>query len=294
MSIVNNAHPGSSLVLLNLIDRYLLARGKPVSRVEMLTTLRPDNLPLTENAEKRFEWNLNFWLEQGLWATSEDGAISLVPNPQHQDLPTRLLAKIVSNTSTFKDDEILEGSRTEPFLRAITSLLPQRAFTFLGGKTLGSSNAAEVVNNFLPGKKLNETNELSGFLAFADFLGFLEPVEKAYVIDPTRAIKPYLPTIFSDEGRLPIKTVVERLGVYLPMLDGGRYRRLIEPLMEGFEFDEPYEISAALSHALVRLESSFQIRLERPSDDSTSLNLQLPGQAQRSVGEVHYISQNNE
>lgn len=293
MSIVNNAHPGSSLVLLNLIDRYLLAKGKPVPRAEMSATLRPDNLPLTENAEKRFEWNLNFWIEEGVWAMREDGAISPSANPPHKDLPSRVLAQIISNTTTIADDQILEGSRTEPFLRAITSLLPQRAFTFLGGKTVGLGNAAEVVNNFLPGKKLNESNELSGFLAYADFLGFLEPVEKAYVVDPTRAIKAYLPAIFSGESRLPIKTVVERLGVYLPMLDGGRYRRLIEPLMEGFEFDEPYEMSAALSHALVRLESSFQIRLERPSDDSEALYLQLPGLAQRSVGEVHYISQNN-
>lgn len=42
--MVNNAHPGSSLILLNLIDRVLVRKGKPVARAELLDTLRPDLL----------------------------------------------------------------------------------------------------------------------------------------------------------------------------------------------------------------------------------------------------------
>jgi len=288
MSMINNAHPGSSLILLNLIDRALIRRGSRVSRAELLETLRPELLPKSENGAKRFEWNLDFWLEEGLWLQDSEGMI-LSPTPvEEQSLAFRVLDLIIKNLAKGPDGAILDGARTEPFFRAMTCLLAQRRYTFMGGEAVSSANAAEAINSHLPGRGLNESNELSTFLAYGDFLGFLEPYGKGYIVDPTRAIRPYLEYIFGKDKLLPIRTFVERLGACLPLLDSGPYRMLLEPYMAAWQSDASHEISAALSHALVRLENEFLLRLEKSSDDSLSMRLLLPNGVQRSVGEIHY------
>jgi len=288
MSMVNNAHPGSSLILLSLIDRVLVRRGKPVARAELLETLRPDLLPKSETGAKRFESNLDFWLEEGLWLQDSEGMIHSPPQAGEQSLASRVLELIIKNAVKGPDSAILDGTRTEPFFRAMTCLLAQRRYTFMGGDSVSSANAAEAVNSHLPGRGLNETNELSTFLAYGDFLGFLEPFGKGYIVDPTLAIQPYLERIFEGERVLAVRVFLERLGEYLPLLDGGCYRRLLEPYMEDWQSDASHEISAALSHALVRLESLFRLRLEKSSDDSSSMRLLLPNGVQRSVSEIYY------
>ena len=288
MSMVNNAHPGSSLILLNLIDRVLVRRGKPVPRAELLETLRPDLLPRSETGAKRFESNLEFWLEEGLWLQGSEGVILSPLQAGEQSLASRVLELIIKNAVKEPGDAILDGTRTEPFFRAMTCLLAQRRYTFMGGESVNSANAAEAVNSHLPGRGLNESNELSNFLAYGDFLGFLEPFGKGYIVDPTRAIGPHLERIFDGEAVLAVRVFVERLGKCLPLLDGGRYRILLEPYMADWQPDASHEISAALSHALVRLESLFRLRLEKSSDDSLSMRLLLPSGVQRSVGEIHY------
>lgn len=288
MSMVNNAHPGSSLILLNLIDRVLVRKGEPVARAELLDTLRPDLLPKSETGAKRFESNLDFWLEEGLWLQDSEGVIFLPPQARNQSLASRVLELIIKNAVKGPGSAILDGTRNEPFFRAMTCLLAQRRYTFMGGDSVSSVNAAEAVNSHLPGRGLNESNELSTFLAYGDFLGFLEPFGKGYLVDPTRAIEPYLERIFEGERALAVRIFVERLGECLPLLDGGRYRRLLEPYMADWQSDASHEISAALSHALVRLESLFRLRLEKSSDDSSSMRLLLPNGVQRSVSEIQY------
>jgi len=288
MSMVNNAHPGSSLILLNLIDRALVRRGKPIARAELLETLRPELLPKSETGAKRFESNLDFWLEEGLWLQDSEGMIFAPPQASENDLPSRVLQLLIDNAATRSESAILDGTRTEPFLRAMTCLLAQRRYTFMGGESVSSFNAAEAVNSHLPGRELNESNEPSAFLAYGEVLGFLEPFGKGYIVDPTLAIEPYLERIFEGGRVLPFRVFVERLGEYLPLLDEGGYRRLLEPCMENWKPDAPYEVSAALSHALVRLESLFRLRLEKSSDDSLSMRLLLPNGVQRSVGEIQY------
>ncbi|ANI32652.1 hypothetical protein AA098_03695 [Pseudomonas sp. JY-Q] len=291
MSMVNNANPGSSLILLNLIDRVLVRKEKPVARAELVETLRPDFLPESETGAKRFESNLDFWLEEGLWVQNSEDMILLPLQSGDQRLPSRVLELIIKNTVNEPDSAILDGVRCEPFIRAMTCLLAQRSYTFMGGDVLSTANAAEAINSHLPGRGLNESNELSTFVSYGDFLGFLEPFGKGYVVDPTLAIKPYLERIFEGKRVLSVRVFIERLGNYLPLLDGGRYRRLLEPYMEDWQPDASHEISAALSHALVRMESLFLLRLEKSSDDSSSMSLLLPNGVQRSVGEIHYRSE---
>lgn len=294
MSIVNNASAGSSLSLLHLIDRVLLRKGKPVSRTEILELLRPEFLPKSDGAKRRFEENLKFWIKEGIWAEDESGITTVPEDATEKNLAHRILTLIVRNSKDTTDSSILDGTRVEPFFRAMTCLLAQQAYTFMGGDVLEPGKYEEAVNKWLPGGRgLNLTNELTVFLQYGKFLGFLEPFGVGYIVDPTRAIEPNLKSVFGGESKLLLKTFIDKLAELVPLLDGGRFRILLEPLMQdlGWHPREVSQVSPALSHALVRLESSFQLRFDKASDDKNSMQLQLPGGVIRDVGDVHYVAE---
>lgn len=295
MSIINNASPGNSLNILNLVDRVLLRKGKTISRIEVFNLLRPENLPEKDNAKWRFEKNLDFWIKEGLWVQDENEFISLPKDSAERKLPYRLLDIIIKNLNKAPDQSILDDKKTEPFIRAMTCLLAQRTYTFAGGNKLKSGkhgNGQEAINKWLPGERgVNESNELSSFLQLGFFLGFLEPLGSGYIVDPTRAIQPYLKEIFHDDKNLPIKVFINRLAEFIPLLDGGRFRCLIEPLMKdlGWAADSEGYVSASLSHTLMRLENSFVIELKKSSDTEGSMQLQLPSnEAIKYVSHVVY------
>lgn len=280
MSIINNAHAGSSIRLLNLIDRVLSRReGKPIPRQELIEVCRPESLPGTDNAAKRFEWNLNFWIEEGLWVEDETGIHMPSDFQRGQALSSRVLSLIIKNAS---DTDITQGSRTEPLLRNICCLLAQDKYTFAGGEVLKSGaagNCAEAINSRLPSSmSINVSNEASTMLEYGEFLGFLEPLEDNLIVDPTRAVESVLESVFSENKELPAKAFLELLGKYLPMLDGGIYREVIESLMidKGWAKPKLPQISSSLSHALFRLNLGSKITLEQLSDDVNSVSLILP------------------
>lgn len=295
MSMVNNANPGSSLSLLHLIDRVLLRKDRCMSRSEVLEILRPDLLPKSDGAKKRFEENLGFWLKEGLWSEDDNGMISAPVGATEKNLPVRVLALIIANSRNSSDQTILDDKRVEPFFRAMTCLLAQHAYTFMGKSIVESGkygNAQEAVNNWLPGDRgLNLSNELTVFLQYGDFLGFLEPFNSGYIVDPTRAIEPYLEVVFGGEEKLSLMKFVGRLSKEVPLLDGGRFRNLLEPLMQelGWYPQEKNRVSPALSHALVRLENNFRLRLDKASDDGNSMRLELPDGGVRYVGDIFYV-----
>lgn len=297
MSMVNNANPGSSLSLLHLIDRVLLRKGKPASRTEIIELLRPDLLPKSDNAKKKFEENLKFWVKEGLWTEDENEIITVPADAAEKNLAQRVLVVIINNLKKSTDKSILDDNRVEPFFRAMTCLLAQQAYTFMGGEVVETGrngNAQDAVNKWLPGGRgLNLSNELPVFLQYGEFLGFLEPFNAGYIVDPSRAIEPNLKTVFAGESKLPLKVFIERLSELIPLLDGGRLRILLEPLMQGLGWHprEHNQVSPALSHALVRLENAFRLRLDKSSDDRNSMQLQLPGGAIRYIGDVHYVAE---
>jgi hypothetical protein len=238
-------------------------------------------------------------IKEGLWIINDDGMISVSLEAKDRNLPERVLWLIIDNARSQTDQAILDEKNTEPFFRAMTCLLVQQGYTFMGGEILlpgKNGNAQKAVNRWLPDERgLNLSNELATFLQYGDYLGFLEPFGEGYIVDPTRAIEPYLKVVFDSEKKLPLRVFIERLAEKIPLLDGGRFRRLLEPLMEGLGWHtrEVYKVSPSLSHALLRLESSFRLRFDKASDDTSSMQLQLPEGKHRFVSEVVYLSEVN-
>lgn len=295
MSIINNAHAGSQIRILCLIDRVLIRRKKltPIDRPELIETCRPENLPNSEGAQKRFVENLDFWLEEGLWQKDGDNISSQETGGTEWNFPHRILSLIIKQ-HTSKD--ILQGNRIEPFLRTITTLLCQDQFTFQGQHRNNTSletpaNIAAAINSRLPDNlSINASNEANTLRDWGLFLGLLEPFGKGCITDPTRAISPFLSELFAKNKELSIRDFISTLAERLPMLDGGIYRQVIEPLLEVNGWQPPLNnrVSASLSHALLRLEADHQLTLDQPSDDSRSMVLLNTDGQERSVGAVRY------
>jgi len=295
MSIINNASPGSQIRLLCLVDRFLIrSRKQTISRQDLIETCRPENLPQTEGARKRFVDNLNFWLVEGLWEEGAEGIVCRDLTTSEQDLPVRVLNLCIKQCA---EQSILKGNRIEPFLRTITVLLAQDQLTFQGQQRGAQGldtpgKIAEAVNSRLPSDlSINESNEANWLKDWGIFLGFLEPFAGGVITDPTQAIEPFLAEIFDYKNRaLPVRDFITALAEHLPMLDGGSYRQVMEPLLEEGGWQRPLgnRVSASLSHAILRLEKGLQLILEQPSDDSRSMILRTTEGKERSVGTVRY------
>ena len=289
MSIINNANPGSSIVIVSTIDRYLKEQqAKQISLESLQQLLRPEALPKSDNAKPKFKDNLRFWLERGLWQLDNDTYISLPSEHESLSLEARLINIIVSQTST---DTFLEGNSVEPFVRYITCLLAQDQYSFAGGTrlTVGSEgNLLAALSQYAQFKRYPNGNEASLFLSWAQFLGFVEPDPQGYLLDPTRAILPYLNRIFSSTSSMSVQTFLNTLAQYLPMFDQGRFvQDLAKCTVETVQPRSEFQLSAALSHALLRLELMKKIRLESKSDDQNALQLYMPvGITARSVSNI--------
>ncbi|WP_341263316.1 hypothetical protein [Morganella morganii] len=68
MSIINNANPGSGLILLPLIERVLQSAQEPLSQDTLLARYRPDNLPTNDNAWGKLKENLKLLVQSGTLA----------------------------------------------------------------------------------------------------------------------------------------------------------------------------------------------------------------------------------
>jgi hypothetical protein len=295
MSIINNAHPGSSIRLLCLIDRVLNRQNGPIQREKLKTLCCPENLPTTEGARKRFDENLKFWIDEGLWVEHEGGITQSFSDCNEDNLPERVLRRLTKRVNEADDDALLKGKRVAPLMRCLSCLLALDEFTFFNrqGALPGTAqNIAAAINRFLPPQfSINESNEATTLVDYCYFLGFFELTrQNTYVVDPTRAIAPFLKDVFAAENTLPISDFLRRLSELLPMLDNGQFRRAVEDEMseENWTKSEPLNISATLSHSLLRFRSALRIVMNAASDDPVSMRLKLPGDKFESISSIKF------
>lgn len=293
MAIINNAHPGSQIRLICVIDRVLNRRGnKPILQDELESLLRPEALPQSHIGAERLRKNLDFWLEEGLWLKSEAGISPHSPLANERNLPGRVLRTLMANEPK---ETLLEGMRGQPFLLGITALLAQNKYTFVGKSTLTKETVPGAVGLLLKDsvnegerRQINLSNEATTFLEYAFFLGFVEPFMEGYLVDPTRAIESVLDSVLDNHSSLPAIDFISRLAEVLPMLDGGSYRQQVEPLIiaDNWIPNEPLHLSASLSQALVRLELAMQLKFEIRADDHRAVLLFMPNGLTRRISAV--------
>lgn len=282
MSIINNANPGSSLVLIPLIDRILQNTPIQLSLETVVTRYRPNNLPANDNAWGKIKENLAFWCRLGLWPMNGELLLPLVD--EAPPLYHRLLECTIA---ACKEKGIVEGKECEPLWRVMICLMSLQQHSLGGQEPLLPNVITEKVQKWLPNETIN-TNVEKLVREFGRYLGFLELGPNGnYFTDPTRAIQCFLPQIFGEQKILSIKAFMANMAEVMPMMDGGEFRVKVQELMskQGWSATEGNNISTSTSLALRRLEISKRILLTTGSDDEASLSLQLPG------GEIRPVSQ---
>lgn len=105
---------------------------------------------------------------------------------------------------------------------------------------------------------------------WARYLGLAErltikPVAEKVIPDPARAITMRLPQIFADDRELTMQTFIQRLGVQIPVLDGGQVWNEMESRLKAATHAHDH-LSQATSFALLRLEQAGKIKLAEISD----------------------------
>jgi len=292
VAITNNAAAGSQIRLLCMIDRVLNRRmGEPISKTALVDLLRPEMLPGSTGARKRLPVEISFWANEGLWKVEEAGLSQQSPLCSERDLPSRVLRTLINTEKTVP---LLTGTRGQPFLMSVTSVLAQDKYTLRGNEPLTKdavpTAVGPMINDKMAGvgrRNLNTSNEAEPFLDYAYFLGFTEPYLDGWVMDPTRAIEGVLDNLQLAPAT-PIQQFLDRLAEQLPMLDRGKYRELVEPLIiaENWQPLEGRIISASLSQALLRLELTMQLTFNTLSDDPDDWILQNTDGSQRRISTV--------
>ncbi|EPJ5577691.1 hypothetical protein I5445_08100 [Citrobacter farmeri] len=284
MSIINNANPGSGLILLPLIERVLQSAQEPLSQDTLLDRYRPNNLPANDNAWGKLKENLSFWCSLGLWTMRDAMLLPLEENAR--PLAHRLLACAID---ACREKGVASGNECEPLWRVLSCLLTLQQHSFGGQEPLSPTIITNKVHKWLPGETIN-TNTEKLVREFGRFLGFLELMPDGnYVTDPTRAIQCFLPEIFGNTRTLPAKIFMANMAEVMPMMDGGQFRNSVHDVMQqekDWIAPEGGNICTSTSIALQRLEISKRIILTTGSDDEDASSLQLPDGKIRRVSQI--------
>ncbi|MBI0552214.1 protein DpdG [Pectobacterium parmentieri] len=284
MSIINNANPGSGLILLPLIERALQSTLVPLSQETLIARYRPNNLPTNDNAWGKLKENLIFWCNLGLWPIHDTMVLPLEENAR--PLTYRLLACAID---ACREKGVANGNECEPLWRVLSCLLSLQQHSLGGQEPLSPTIITNKVHKWLPGETIN-TNTEKLVREFGRFLGFLELMPDGnYVTDPTRAIQCFLPEIFGDTRTLPAKIFMANMAEIMPMMDGGQFRNAVHVVMQqekDWIAPDVDNICTSTSVALQRLETSKQIILNTGSDDENVVSLQLPQGKSRRISQI--------
>jgi hypothetical protein len=295
MSILNRPSDGLLSVLLAL-HRAIFAYGT-MSEARLLAlcapvTVVPDGRP--DMARK----TLSRWKQLGFFKESGRG-ISLVPQARlDPETDLERLRKVVLNLVLAPENnpgfEGLgggvertegDGSLADDFTRAAAWVLSQDTYAF-GAKWPA---VEELLNNqrVTPKAIVNDVR-WQGFVEWATFLGLGWPSSGANInLDPAASVQWALGDIFGKQQELRQDLFLQKLAEELPVVDGGRYRTVVEGTIgRPWRSSLPNEISPSLSTALTHLEAGGAIRLENRSDAPAATLLGREGHAARRFSHV--------
>lgn len=285
MSILNIESDGMPNLVL-VIFRTLLYEGS-MAFDRLLQFVAPESVI---SDAKRLRASKHRWTQLGLFEEDESGTLSLARNlpfsknkaMAEAELPnimTRLALNPQNNTN-FWD---AEKSASADFTRGVAWMLAQNVYTTV---FVADHEAEDLENKQLGGSNLSlfKTGvRWNGFKSWAPFLGFgtLEVVSgnKAFLIDPTIAVRNRLNEVFEHSTELPVSDFIDRLAEILPVVDRGRYRREVEAKLNrsNWEPTSDLEISTSLVRALYRLRETRELRFDNRSDSPTRMHMRLQG-----------------
>lgn len=274
MSLLNRPSDGLLSVFIAL-RRALFAYG-PMPAQRLVDLCAPKTV-VGEKPEKARQ-TLNRWTQLGAFVNDGE-KVRLAPELTRfgaddlDALRAAVLRIVLSEKcnpqlgSDDSDDSGNELSLASDLTRAAAWTLMQDVYT-----TEATWTVIEALHNSQRvGPTLFTNGERWTALAeWASFLGLFMRADARVWFVPAFAVRTVLSTVFDGAPSLHQQPFFERLAEQLPVVDGGRYRLLVERSLSGpFRLPLPTQISCSLSAALLQLEAGGVLRMESRSDASS-------------------------
>ncbi len=294
MSILNMPSDGLFNVLIVLVRASVSLGAKP--RQDLL---RACGAELSMVEPKQLNQTLTRWTELGLFE-SVGGSVAIVEGYRRElgrsaDNAEARLRKIVrtitlapENNSRFWESE---ENRSADLCRGLSWILAQNVYSI---DTSSHAKIQPLENDQISdlSKRIfqNDTR-WNGLRTWMVYLGFGR-LGAQVTIDPTEALRDVLAEIFYNQETLFAGDFVSKAAEILPVLDGGRYRKQIEDILNPVAWGAPIEsrISTSLSRAIQRLEREGLIAAEQRSDREGGIVLQGTGsQAWREMTHIRRL-----
>lgn len=279
MSILNKASDGLTGIYL-ILWKFLRLYG-PTEKTELLNQCMPlalDEYKVCDSNQDQLRRTLTRGIQLGVFSEAEDVIALRQPFDEIavDDIefwPFRLaLLRVVLAEGNNHDLLRKEPKGSADFTYVASWLLAQDIYSLPGG---GHTAIEELHNKqFLEPKvhgPLQNDTRWPGFKEWGPFLGlswtYYAGNHTVLHIDPSDAVRAFLPEVFGAEEELPQALFLERLAQLLPVIDGGSYRvRAEERIDAHWRPLAQHEISPSLSRALVRLRIEGALQLQRRSD----------------------------
>ena len=294
MTILNNENDGLYPELIVLFRTVIFEKN--ITRDDLIKLCSP------ENKDKRIKGTFAKWHKLGLFEEKNDCItinaefLSAQKNKTIKDV-TSSLPRIALEVLMKKENSIPLWSEqvdanaetgekgageTADLVRGLSWLLAQDVFSFpVFFKDINKIEGEQLLNR----KKIFSSDfRYNALRHWMRFLGFATGEGSDFQIDPTIAIRDYLPSIFSSNSEIYAKEFINSLCDKLPVIDCGIYRTQIEQNLDPRVWRKPNEnhLSTSLSLALKRLQTANIIVLNGRADTGSSLL--LTGQENRTWG----------
>ena len=292
MSILNRPSDGSAPILLVLWRAVRTLRA--MSKDELLARCAPPSLG---DEETRARKTLTRWRQLGLFV-ERDGKIALAP-PFDQIDPDgdveywdfrhhvrRLLLSPEANDDYLRPKP--SGAADFTFVCAwlLSSDVYAGHFENLGTIQAHEESEIEPIGDQKSKFALQNDTRWSGFRDWAAFVGFAS-YGSTFQLDPTEAVEFELRDLLNERKEVRIETLLAHISERIPVLDGGNWAvQARERARSGWREIKGYEVSPALSQALLRLEASLRIRLDDRSDADRK---KLRGRRFDEIGSVSHV-----
>lgn len=248
---------------------------------------------------KQLNQTLNRWTELGLFEVA--GGSTTIAEPHRGVLGrsadtaearlrkiVRMIALAPENNARFWESE---ENKSADLSRGLSWILAQNIYTI---DTSSHGKIQPLENDQISdlSKRIfqNDTR-WNGLRTWMVYLGFGRPGAQV-TIDPTEALRDILPEIFDCQTTLFAGEFVSRAAEILPVLDGGRYRKQMEEILNPVVWGAPVEgrVSTSLSRGVQRLEREGLIAAEQRSDTEGGIVLQgTGGQAWREMTHIRLL-----
>jgi hypothetical protein len=280
MTLLNIANDGYYNVLIALY-RGLVVEG-PTEQTKLIEICSNK----TDASRSRLRQTLNRWRQLGLFNVKED-IVSLEPVVEkftgaRKDLAkaTAILPRILRHIVFKEENNNLfwdrEKSLSADLTRGLSYVLAQNIyeFPFHSQSDVQRIELRQVIEDNR--RILGSDVSYNGLRTWASYLGFTWQ-SMGTMIDPTTAILQELPSAFEKHQDYPAETFIQELASLLPVLDSGRYRVMMEGILDPSHWKKPPRseiLSTSLSRALWRLETMGVLRLEPRADAQINRVLQ--------------------